>query len=146
MQLSVKFLTRDIITVEIYQATLGNVDILLATLKNPLEELKDNIKSGMNMSESDDNMNYTSTNTTTDSAKSTSLFDVCLPQGTYSIVFVVKTACSASTCGQPLFNFLGFNTNNDSDICSSSAVDMHSSGRKRSLLITISLYRNFKAV
>jgi hypothetical protein len=145
MQLSIKFLTRDIITIDIYQAALGNVDVLLATFKNPLAELEDIIRSGMNMSASDDNMNYTSTNTTTDSTKSTSLFDVCLPQGTYSIVFVVKTACNASTCGQPLFNFLGFNTNSDSDICSSSTVDMYSSGKKCSLLITTSLYYFLKS-
>lgn len=95
MRLSIEVLTNNAFTIDVYRTDLGNVDVLLATFE------------------------ITQTNDTTTDPRSTNIleFDVCLPTGTYSVVFVVKYACFTSTCDQPLFNLLTFNTVDDSDVC-----------------------------
>jgi hypothetical protein len=101
MQLSIEFLTSDAVVIEVYQATLGNVDELLATFYSQAKP------------EGDVNQ---ATKTTSSQPVSISKFNICLPAGTYSVVFVVR---AASPNGRPLFNIRSF-LYGDSSVCSNS--------------------------
>jgi hypothetical protein len=61
-----------------------------------------------------------------------SQFNICMPAGTYSVVFVVK---AASPNGRPNLHFWGFGANDDSDACSNS-VDSNLTGKTNSYLNT----------
>ena len=97
MRLSIQFLTEAPTIIYVYQAVLGNVDVLLATFNYP-ETVPANA---------------------TDNSKSNFLavFDVCLPAGTYSVMFVAKAVCNTIACSQPSFDFLDFSATEDSDVC-----------------------------
>ena len=114
MSLSIQFLSDEATTIHVYQAVLGNVDVLLATFNYP----------------------ETVPAKATDNSKSNFLavFDVCLPAGTYSVMFVVNAVCNTSACSQPSFNLLDFSTTTDSHVCYS-AVFNTSAGIKQLHLV-----------
>jgi hypothetical protein len=147
MQLYVQFLSNDMVTIDVYQAALGHVDILLATLSNPqtiplstvattpvatvatlptgstartLPTIATQftgpttVSTTPTMSSSTYGMPRTMATTVTPIPAT--VFNVCLPAGTYSIVFVVKAVCN-TTCNGPLINFLSVDTSSESHIC-----------------------------
>jgi hypothetical protein len=115
MSLSVQFLSAAATTIQVYQSGLGNVDVLLATFNYPPTMP----------------VNYTG-NTSTTHSESTfyAVFDVCLPAGTYSVIFLANAVCSTTTCSRPSVNFLDFSANEHSGVCST-AVNNSSAGSKQ---------------
>jgi hypothetical protein len=97
MQLHIHFLTNDSLIIDVYQTALGHVDVLLATFE------------------------YIPTINSAPASIAERVFHMCLPAGTYSIVFLVKTSSLIATSKKPLLNFLAFSTVNDPSLCSDSA-------------------------
>jgi hypothetical protein len=100
MQMRIQLLTNDNFTINVYQAALGHVDVLLATFTYQL----------------------------TPNKTSNLVYNVCLPAGRYSVVFDVRVTSLKPTSGQPLFNFLAFLNVSNAAVCINST-NQNSTGK-----------------
>jgi hypothetical protein len=112
MRLSIYFLEEVATTIQVYQAVLGNVHVLLATFNYPQAEP----------------VKYAGSTSTDWESTISTVFDVCLPAGTYSVVFVANAVCNTTTCSNPFFFLLSFNAIEHSDVCSTPVYRNSSAG------------------